>query len=375
MSFSTDKLLIQPHKSEDNISTNPFISLDKKLSILSNSNSSFTRMNSDNTKSVFSPTNRIIPSPYNICANINQNYYYPMKQNSLIEKNIKNDFDKYLNINTEKLNMNINMNINNNIYNFSLADNKVKEKLKIKKKFFCNCKKSGCLKLYCDCFANGEVCVGCNCKNCSNTLGNEELVRKTYDEVVEKNPVALKLNIQNDVKINGCNCTKSNCLKKYCECYKAGLLCSKSCRCKICDNMGKSFYEEEEKNQNSEIKKTEIIETFDEEKTKNENSDKKDKKLNQKRKRYDYDDFNFEKVSIKLEKTGSNVEIYKYLKNIDVEEDLKNNNVIFKMYNDIGSVIIPKKLLGNLDKSKKDDCKINNFLNRKTLKFPKFLEK
>jgi len=38
----------------------------------------------------------------------------------------------------------------------------------------CNCTKSQCLKLYCDCFANGEFCHLCNCTNCSNNLTHEE---------------------------------------------------------------------------------------------------------------------------------------------------------------------------------------------------------
>ena len=54
----------------------------------------------------------------------------------------------------------------------------------------CNCTKSQCLKLYCDCFANGEIhaekeeriydsilgefCFNCNCNNCLNNLQNED---------------------------------------------------------------------------------------------------------------------------------------------------------------------------------------------------------
>jgi hypothetical protein len=33
----------------------------------------------------------------------------------------------------------------------------------------CNCKKSKCLKLYCECFAAELFCEGCNCLDCSNT--------------------------------------------------------------------------------------------------------------------------------------------------------------------------------------------------------------
>ena len=38
----------------------------------------------------------------------------------------------------------------------------------------CNCTKSQCLKLYCDCFANGEFCHLCNCTSCFNNLTHEE---------------------------------------------------------------------------------------------------------------------------------------------------------------------------------------------------------
>jgi len=38
----------------------------------------------------------------------------------------------------------------------------------------CNCTKSQCLKLYCECFANGEFCNNCNCNNCANNLEHEE---------------------------------------------------------------------------------------------------------------------------------------------------------------------------------------------------------
>ena len=35
----------------------------------------------------------------------------------------------------------------------------------------------------------------------------------------------------------GCNCRKSKCIKKYCQCYAAGVKCSVYCQCVDCSNM------------------------------------------------------------------------------------------------------------------------------------------
>ena len=58
--------------------------------------------------------------------------------------------------------------------------------------FTCNCKKSKCLKLYCDCFAQGRVCgPECNCVGCCNLDDNEER-QAAVDNIMERNPSAFK---------------------------------------------------------------------------------------------------------------------------------------------------------------------------------------
>ncbi|KAG0609999.1 hypothetical protein M758_7G031100 [Ceratodon purpureus] len=120
----------------------------------------------------------------------------------------------------------------------------------------CNCKKSKCLKLYCECFAAGVYCVGsCACRDCFNKPEYEETVINTRHQIESRNPLAFAPKIVQTAESSpvpgdealdtpasarhkrGCNCKKSLCLKKYCECYQAGVGCSEGCRCEGCKNM------------------------------------------------------------------------------------------------------------------------------------------
>lgn len=73
----------------------------------------------------------------------------------------------------------------------------------------CNCKKSRCVKLYCECFAARRLCHNCNCRDCLNTeeYGAERI--KAIEHVQKK---TIKGPSQST-----CNCRRSACLKKYCE--------------------------------------------------------------------------------------------------------------------------------------------------------------
>ncbi|XP_053680744.1 protein lin-54 homolog [Anopheles nili] len=112
------------------------------------------------------------------------------------------------------------------------------------KKRPCNCTKSQCLKLYCDCFANGEFCYNCNCKDCYNTFDHTNERQKAIRSTLERNPNAFKPKIGSigttddgtRLHTKGCNCKRSGCLKNYCECYEGKIACSSNCKCVGCRN-------------------------------------------------------------------------------------------------------------------------------------------
>ena len=55
----------------------------------------------------------------------------------------------------------------------------------------CNCKKSRCLKLYCECFAARKMCVeDCKCLDCANNLTHSKQRDEAIKQVLERRPDA-----------------------------------------------------------------------------------------------------------------------------------------------------------------------------------------
>ncbi|GJD06006.1 Protein lin-54 [Galdieria sulphuraria] len=109
----------------------------------------------------------------------------------------------------------------------------------------CKCKNSMCLKLYCECFAAGQLCSNCSCQNCLNDEDHGKEVSEARNAILLRNPAAFEPKMTAVPKEDGalaikhqkgCNCKRSGCQKNYCECFHAGVFCSNICKCNDCGN-------------------------------------------------------------------------------------------------------------------------------------------
>ena len=152
-------------------------------------------------------------------SDINMKSPHPTKKN-LYQMNQLNNHDQFI---CKKMSIDI----DDDITNPNMANKKI---------MGCNCKNSGCLKRYCECFSRMKYCdANCQCKNCLNNLKNEKERNDAIRIYLIKSPVSFK-KINMDLNNVTCNCKKSNCLKNYCECFQFGLKCTYSCGCVDCKN-------------------------------------------------------------------------------------------------------------------------------------------
>lgn len=110
----------------------------------------------------------------------------------------------------------------------------------------CKCDKSNCLKRYCVCFQAGGVCgESCKCKGCKNNDAEENREERTKKvaEMQKKKTNAFGSRVTETqqgagekVHHTGCHCKKSNCRKRYCECFTYGVKCTDKCKCSDCCN-------------------------------------------------------------------------------------------------------------------------------------------
>ena len=150
----------------------------------------------------------------------NSNIKSPLQKNKIYQSNQSNNHEQFV---CKKMSMDIDDDITN-----SNGTNK--------KYMGCNCKNSGCLKRYCECFSRMKYCdSNCQCKNCLNNIKFEKERTEAIKLYLVKSPVSFK-KINMDLNNITCNCKKSNCLKNYCECFQFGLKCTYSCGCVDCKN-------------------------------------------------------------------------------------------------------------------------------------------
>ena len=166
----------------------------------------------------------------------------------MINNNEKGAFSLITNSNNNVNNINNTNNNNNNSNNnnYNKINYLKNERMEQNNKIHCTCKKTKCIKKYCECFSSGVFCQNCKCENCENKqnylIENNNINKKEEEDLDENKNI--KQNNDNNFDLNDnyfkkliiCTCSKSGCNKNYCECFKAKVKCNNKCRCIKCLN-------------------------------------------------------------------------------------------------------------------------------------------
>ena len=214
------------------------------------------------------------------------------------EENLENKIEGKNIIKTEETDKNINAKPCEESKNMNLPQNQ-----NTVTKFFTNHNygyKCNCSKTQC----NRKYCECYNsgnyCVDCNCKNCNNKPPSNTFSN---KRPLEVIAQMKKSKEI--CTCSKSGCNKNYCECFKSGNFCTSLCRCIKCENLGdkeskivKAIYEPHHANSIYIIKNKIKFDGLQKEK-------KNNKMINKKKKREDEEEKNYlESEEVKSKSTN-----------------------------------------------------------------------
>ena len=305
--------------------------------------------------------NKIYNNINNIIINNNSNNNNNNNNNDLNNQNIQNYLNT-INNNDDNLNhINQNTNNNNNLANNTYINQQHLNMNVNISKIKCTCSKTGCQKKYCACLSLGKFCDGCNCKNCENqpNFKNKNNIESNIEKINYSNSPIINPKTQRVI----CNCTKSNCMKKYCECFKQGLICNSLCRCRECNNNNSCINDYNNVNNNI-IKNNE---------NRNINIKNDNNHFGPEYIEYNYNPINFQPeafgISIKKEK----LKVYERKINLNTVNSMNvNKNIIkegeistYNRFNETPKYSSRKRARSKIDISNMKTCPTSNSSNRR----------
>ena len=133
----------------------------------------------------------------------NNQEFFPSKY-KLNTPNLLNIYKKYQNNDEDK-----------DIYDNKIVNTKTKFFTNHNYGYKCSCSKTHCDKYYCECYNSGNYCIDCNCKNCTNQPPKNIFTNKKPNEFISK----IKKNKDNCTCLkSGCNKLYCECFKNGNKC-------------------------------------------------------------------------------------------------------------------------------------------------------------